>query len=185
MRLTRARIIVAILIIAVVAVIGIFVNATLLTPATIDHPSPPPSLAALRSNWGFDILLPTYMPKCLAFQKDGASIDQDSTTSNGQILDVRIVPITSPACASASGTSMVIGESPDIMSLTGDVTTITYGRMQFARVIRSTQGGGTETVLQWHCASVMCRITATTNNTITENVLARMADSFQMIGPSG
>ncbi len=79
----------------------------------------------------------------------------------------------------------VSSEAPYFKSLTGNVTTVTQGRMQFARVSESTSGGETRVTMQWRCASVMCRMTSTTGGVITENELARIADSFQIIKPAG
>ena len=57
--------------------------------------------------------------------------------------------------------------------------------MQFAQSIQTTATGQTNVTLQWHClVDVMCRINGTTDNLVTQDVLSRMADSFEIIKPA-
>ncbi len=184
MRLTRARIVAAVLIGGIVVVIAIMVNRFLLTPVVIDQPSAPPSVAAIRNQWEYNILLPTVTPSCLAYDANGASIRSDPVASNGQALRVTLAPLSTGTCSGASGSTLSIIEAPALESLAGDVSTVSQGRMQFARTAQPAPGGQTEVTLQWHCLNMMCRMTGTTSTVITESVLAQMADSFQVIGPS-
>jgi hypothetical protein len=183
LQLTRGRIVVAILFVAIVIVIAGLVNAFILTPATIKRPVAPASVAAIRDQWGYDILLPTFKPACLTYDENGADVRQDLTAGSGQVLQVTLGPVPSASCADASGSVVRITEALTLASLEGKVSTVSHGRMQFAQVTETTSGGRTDVTLQWHCLNIMCRMVGTTSAAISEDVLAQMADSFQVIEP--
>lgn len=181
LRLTRARVVSAILIIATVIAIAVLVNMLLLGTATITRPTAPPSVAAIRDEWGYNILLPTAMPNCLVYDESGTSIRSEPASNTGQALQITLVPQASAACADASGSIVRIVEAPLLSSLGGDVSTVSHGNMQFARVTRPATPGEAEITLQWHCKSIMCRMTGTTSTAVTEDLLTKMADSFEII----
>lgn len=172
------------LIVGLGIVTAIFVNAFVLAPATIDRPTAPSSVAAIRNQWDYTILLPTVIPKCLAYDAAGTSVIAYPIGSSEHALRITLTPVSSESCAGASGSTVRITEAPALESLGGMVTTVSPGRMQFARVAQPAPGGQIDVTLQWHCANIMCRLTGTTNHVITEAVLTQMADSFQIIKPS-
>lgn len=178
LRLTRARMFVAILIVAVVAVIGVLVNEFVLTSA-VTYSEAPPSIAAIENQWGYIILLPTYRPECLVYDPASVAISPDSDSSTGQSLKMALTAVKTDGCADAADSTVSIVEAPALTSLTGSVSTVSQGRMQFATVTRSV-AGRTELTFQWHCSEMMCRMSSTLNGTITETVLKMMADSFQV-----
>lgn len=167
----------------IVAVIAILVNTFLLTSAAIRRPSAPPSVNAIRNQWGYNILLPTYVPNCLAYVPGGASVKSNSSSASGLILQVSLSPAFISGCTVGSAPDVQIWEAPALESLTGNVSTVIQGRMQFARVERTMESGQTQITLQWHCMDVMCRLTGVTDDIVSGNVLAKMADSFQVIEP--
>ena len=179
MRLTRARIVVAILIVGVIAVIAIVVDQFVLSSAAVMNPEAPPSVAAIENQWGYIILLPTNKPDCLAYDPASVATTPDSESSTGKSLNLKLVATGTGTCASWAGSSVNIAEAPALASLTGNVSTDSQGRMQFARVSKSLPDG-TEVILQWHCAEMMCRISGTLNQTLTEDVLKNLANSFQV-----
>lgn len=167
----------------IVAGIAVLVNTFLLTSAAIRRPSAPPSVNAVRDQWGYNILLPTYLPDCLAYEPGGASIVSNSSSASGLALQISLSAVSGLSCTTASGSTVQIWEAPALESLTGNVSTVSQGRMQFARAAQMTDSGQQRVTLQWHCMDVMCRITGVTSDTVSETVLAKMADSFQVIAP--
>lgn len=178
--MTRARIAAAVMICGIVAVSAVLAYIFFLSPATIQHPLAPPPVAAARGLWDYDILLPTEIPPCLSYDAGNTGVVPDGAAINGVALLVTLRPNNTADCANAAGSIVRISEAPFFTSLSGNVSTISQGRMQFASVSKSTDGRKTELTLQWRCLSMMCRIDGTTSSIITMNELARMADSFQV-----
>ncbi len=180
MRLTRARVVALILIVGVIAVVAILLNQFVLASSVVTSPEAPPSIAAIENQWRYIILLPTYQPECLAYDPASVSTKYDSASSTGQSLRMTLVATNAAACTPANGSSIEIVEAPALASLTGDVTTVSQGRMQFAAVTSKTADGKTAMTLQWHCAEMMCRMSGKLDENVTETVLKKMADSFQV-----
>ncbi len=180
LRLTRARIVVAILIVGVVVVIAFLLNQFVLTSSAVTYPEAPPAIAAIEKQWGYIILLPTFKPDCLTYDPTSVATKYDSASSTGQSLQMSLTATDNATCAPANGSSVFIVEAPALSSLAGNVSTVSQGRMQFAETTTNAGGGGTEIVLQWHCSEMMCRMSGTLNESITETVLKKMADSFQV-----
>jgi hypothetical protein len=176
----RARIATAILVAGVLVVSAFLVYAFFLSPASIEHPAAPPAVTAARRLWDYDILLPTYVPTCVRYDSGGTGIVPDDAAINGVALQVTLTANDTAGCSAAGGSVIRISEAPSFESLTGNVSTVTHGRMQFAGVSQSTSDGRTVVTLQWRCLSMMCRVTGTTSVGVTQNDLARMADSFQI-----
>jgi hypothetical protein len=96
-----------------------------------------------------------------------------------------LIAANGTACREAVNADVVITQAPSLRSLHGDVTTITEGRMQFARIAQTAANGQDDVTLQWHCRiDIMCRLSGTTGSLITEDVLAKMANSFAIIRPT-
>ena len=184
LQLTRTRIVSGLLIIIIVITVAVLLNAFVLSAVKISTPIAPSSVDAVRNQWSYDILLPTLKPDCLEYSATGTGIEDDPSAANGISLQVRLTAAASAECADASGSTVVISEAPTFESLSGNVSTVIQGRMQFARIAKPAAGGQTEVTLQWHCLNIMCRMSGTTSNVITETVLTKMADSFHVIKPS-
>ncbi len=184
LQLTRARIVSGLLIIAIVIIVAVLLNMFVLSAAKISRPIAPSSVNAIRNQWSYDILLPTLKPNCLDYSANGTGIKDDPSAANGISLQVRLTAVASAECADASSSTIVISEAPTFESLSGSVSTVIQGRMQFARIAKPAAGGQSEVTLQWHCLNIMCRMRGTTSNAITETVLTKMADSFHVIKPS-
>ncbi len=185
MRLTRTRIVATLVAVGTIVVVAIILNAFIFTPATITRPEAPPSVNAVRDRWQYPILLPTVRPDCLAYDAAQTGIVSDDAASNGLALQATLVQTSQSGCPDSQETIIHIREAPFFSSLTGNVTTLTQGRMQFAHAVESTSDGKTRVTLQWRCASVMCRMSSTTGRVLTEDELVRMADSFQIVRPAG
>ncbi len=134
LRLTRARVVTTILIVGVVAVVAILLNHFVLTSSAVTYPEAPPSIAAIENQWGYIILLPTYKPECLAYDPASVSTKYDSSSSTGQSLRMTLAAKNTAACTAANGSSVEIVEAPALASLTGNVSTVSQGRMQFAAI---------------------------------------------------
>jgi len=185
-RLKRRRVVAfTIAIVGVIAIVVLLLTQFVLAEAPITRPSAPPSVEAIRSEWQSVILLPTFLPECLSYGANGASIRSDPGARGRNALDIQLVPVKSAACNAAQGSAVTITQAPALESLDGQVLTVSEGRMQFARLAQTVSSGQTKVTLQWHClVDVMCRISGTTGSLVTEDVLARMADSFEIIKPA-
>ncbi|HEX3723766.1 MAG TPA: hypothetical protein VHV31_13300 [Nitrolancea sp.] len=178
-------VIIALVVVVLIAVIAAFVAKVVLVQDQIVRPTAPPSVSAIRSSWSSVILLPTFVPVCLTYGANGTSIKDDPTARGGKALDIQLVSTGTAACNGAQRSDVTITQAPALESLSGEVRTLTDGRMQFARQTEAVGAGQTKVTLQWHClVNVMCRITGTTGDLITEDVLSRMADSFEIIKPA-
>jgi hypothetical protein len=141
-------------------------------------------VARLRADWQPAIVLPNFLPACLTYDPNGARIDLDPEARGGTSLVVGLIAADEATCRDAANANVVITQAPALRSLHGTVTTVTEGRMQFARVAQTTANGQNTVTLQWHCRiDIMCRLSGTTGSLITEDVLAKMANSFAMIRP--
>ena len=185
-RLKRRRVVtIALVVVGLVALVVLLLTQFVLAEAPIVRPTAPPSVAAIQSDWQSVILLPTFVPECLAYNPNGTSITLDPGARGGKALEIQLVPTNTAACSGAEGSSITITQAPALESLSGPVLTVSEGRMQFARLTRTDAAGRTEVTLQWHClVDVMCRVAGTTGNLVTEDVLSRMADSFEVIRPA-
>lgn len=185
-RLKRKKVVtIALVIVALIAVVVVVLTKFVLVQDQIVRPTAPSSVAAIRSNWPSVILLPTFLPVCLTYGANGTSIRVDPTARGGKALDIQLVSTDTAACSGAQGSDVTITQAPALESLSGEVLTLTEGRMQFARQTEAVGAGQMKVTLQWHClVNVMCRITGTTGDLITNDVLSRMADSFEIIKPA-
>ncbi|HVB65129.1 MAG TPA: hypothetical protein VNE17_10385 [Nitrolancea sp.] len=169
-------------VIGLIAIIALLLTQFVLKQDSIIRPTAPPSVAAIRSDWQSIILLPTFLPECLTYDPTATSIRSDPGARGGKALDVQLIAANTAACGGAVGSRVTITQAPALESLSGPVLTVSEGRMQFARLIQTSATGQTEVTLQWHClVDVMCRIKATTGSLVTEAVLSRVADSFEII----
>jgi hypothetical protein len=176
---------VALAIAGLIVVVVLLLTQFVLVESPITRPTAPPAVARVRANWQPAILLPNFVPACLTYDPNGARIDSDPSARGGQALVVGLISSNAASCADARNADVTITQAPALQSLHGEVTTIIEGRMQFARVARTTAGGQHEVTLQWHCRiDIMCNLSGTTGSLITEDVLAKMADSFALIRPS-
>jgi hypothetical protein len=176
---------IALAIAGLIVVVVLLLTQFVLVESPTDRPAAPPAVARLRTDWQQAILLPNFVPACLTYDPNGARIDLDPDARGGKSLVVGLIAANGTACREAVNADVVITQAPSLRSLHGDVTTITEGRMQFARVTRITEDGQDEVTLQWHCRiDIMCRVSGTTGSLITEGELAKMADSFAIIRPS-
>ncbi|HVX30757.1 MAG TPA: hypothetical protein VHA53_09780 [Nitrolancea sp.] len=174
-------VVVAGLIVLVIVLLTQFV----LAEAPIRRPVAPPAVAALRTEWQSPILLPNFLPACLTYDPLGARIDLEPDALGGKALVVGLIAPGTPTCRDAANANVVITQAPALQSLHGEVTTITEGRMQFARVARAGANGQNDVTLQWHCRiNIMCRLSGTIGSVITEDTLAKMANSFEIIRPA-
>jgi hypothetical protein len=184
--LKRRRVVtIALGVVGLIAIIALLLTQFVLKQDSIIRPTAPPSVAAIRSDWQSVILLPTFLPECLNYDPNGASIRPDPGARGGKALDVELVPASTAACSGAQSSRVTITQAPALESLSGPVLTVIEGRMQFARSTAAAAAGQTEVTLQWHClVDVMCRINGTTGSVVTEDVLSRMAESFEIIKPA-
>jgi len=185
-RLTRKKVVaIALAIAGLIVVVVLLLTQFVLVDSPIQRPTAPPAVARLRANWQPAIFLPNYLPACLAYDPNGAHIDLDPTASGGRSLVVGLISSDTAACRDAKNSDVVITQAPALQSLQGAVTTITEGRMQFARIASTTANGQTDVTLQWHCrVDIMCRLSGTTGSLVTEDVLAKVANSFEVIRSS-
>ena len=176
---------IALAIAGLIAVVVLLVTQFVLDEPPIQQPAAPPAVARLRADWQPAIFLPNYLPSCLSYDPNGARIDLNPTAGGGKILVVGLIANSEAGCRGADNSNVVIMQAPALQSLHGAVTTITEGRMQFARIARTTANGQNDVTLQWHCQiDVMCNLSGTTGPVITEDVLAKMANSFAIIRPA-
>jgi hypothetical protein len=185
-RLKRRRVVtIALVVVGLAAIVVVLLTQFVLVQDSIIRPTAPPSVAAIRSDWQSVILLPTFLPECLSYESNGASIRSDPGARGGKALDIQLVPANTAACSGAQGSDVTITQAPALESLSGPVLTVSEGRMQFALLKQAATAGSSDVTLQWHClVDVMCRLTGTTGNLVTEDVLSRMADSFEIIKPA-
>lgn len=168
-----------------VIIVVLFLTQFVLVEDTIKRPIAPPAVARLRADWQSAILLPNYLPACLDYDPNGARIDLDPSASGGKVLVINLIASDTPECHAARDANVTISQAPALQSLHGTVTTIIKGRMQFARIARPAAGGQSDVTLQWHCRiDIMCSLSGTTDSLITEDTLAKMANSFEIIRPA-
>jgi hypothetical protein len=176
---------VALAIAGLIVVVVLLLTQFVLVESPVPRPTAPPAVARLRADWQPAILLPDFVPMCLTYDPNGARIDQDPSALGGKALTVGLIASDTATCAAAQNADVTITQAPALQSLHGAVTTIIEGRMQFARLARTTAGGQNEVTLQWHCRiDIMCNLSGTTGSLITEDVLAKMANSFAIIRPT-
>lgn len=176
---------IALAVAGLIVVVVLLLTQFVLIESPIQRPTAPPVVARLRADWQPAILLPNFLPACLRYDPNGARIDLDPEASGGQSLVVGLIASDEAACRDAANADVVITQAPTLRSLYGTVTTITEGRMQFARIAQPTANGQHNVTLQWHCRiDIMCRISGTTGSLITEDMLAKMANSFAIIRPT-
>lgn len=182
-RLNRKKVVAIVLAIAsLIVVVVLLLTQYVLDESPIQRPTAPPAVARLRADWQPAILLPSFLPACLTYAPDGARIDLDPEARGGKSLVVGLIAADDTTCRDAANAGVVITQAPALHSLHGNVTTITEGRMQFARIAQSSANGQDDVTLQWHCRiNIMCRLSGTTGSLITEDVLAKMANSFAII----
>lgn len=185
-RLKRRRVVTIALVVAgLVAIVILLLTKFVLADTQITRPAAPPSVAAIRSDWQSVILLPTFVPECLNYDPNGTSINIDPGARGGKALVIRLAPVNTAGCSGAQDSNVTITQAPALESLSGPVLTVSEGRLQFARLTQTARAGRTEVTLQWHClVDVMCRLSGTTGNLVTEDVLSRMAESFEIIKPA-
>jgi hypothetical protein len=185
-RLRWKKVVAIILAVAgLIVVVVLLLTQFVLVESPILRPTAPPAVVRLRANWQPAILLPNFLPACLTYDPNGARIDLDPDASGGQSLVVGLIASNEAACRDAENANVVITQAPALRSLHGTVTTITEGRMQFARTAPTATNGQDDVTLQWHCRiDIMCRLSGTTGSLITEDVLAKMANSFAIIRPT-
>lgn len=165
------------------AVVVLLLTQFVLAQATVARPSAPPSVAMLRSSWPSDILLPTFVPSCFDYDSIGGSITPDPSARGGEVLNVKLAARDTAECRSASGANITITQAPALASLSGEVVTVSEGRLQFAQLTTALADGERQITLQWHCLSIMCRLTGSTGPHLSDDMLEQMAESFQVIKP--
>src|SRR5690348_5517231 len=144
-RLRRRKVVaIALAIAGLIVVIVLLLTQFVLVESPITRPTAPPAVARLRADWQPEILLPNYVPDCLTYDPNGARIDLDPSASGGHALVVSLISSDTATCAGARDSAVTITQAPALQSLHGAVTTIIEGRMQFARIARTTAGGQNE-----------------------------------------
>ncbi len=176
--LARALIVVATLLAFIIA--GVILIRDVLTPVAEPPPALPPSLAAIRTDWVYPILLPTKIPDCFTYAPDPGSIEEHAEARGGMALVVRFAASNSANCMEAGrDADLTLTEAPALDSLQGTVTTLSGNRGQYARLAVPDEHGRNRLILQWHCGNMMCRVGGNTSAVLSEQDLLTMAESVR------
>lgn len=168
-----------------VAVLGITVLVRwLLSSPEGPPPALPAALSTILKQWPDPILVPTLLPTCLAYAPGGASVVADDQASGARALRIALAPRSGAGCpAPAVSPDVVLTEAPALDSLTGAVSTVSFNRLQLARIAQPGAGDTSRVTLQWHCFDMMCRLTGTTSAALTESNLIDLATSVAIAIP--
>ncbi|CCF84126.1 hypothetical protein [Nitrolancea hollandica] len=178
--LARALIVVATLLALIIA--GVILIRDLIAPVAVPPPALPPSLAAIRTDWVYSILLPTTIPECFTYASNPGSIEKHAEARGGMALVVRFAPSGSANCRTTGhDADLTLTEAPALDSLQGTVTTLSGNRGQYARLTVPDERGRNRLILQWHCANIMCRLGGDTSAVLSEQDLLRMAESVRKV----
>jgi hypothetical protein len=175
----RRFISIVLLSIVLIAVIAVLVFRWVAAEDEPRLPRLPPQVTTVQSVWNAPIILPADLPTCLGYAPDSAAVVDDQDARGGRALRIHYDVGAEPSCTGFQTANLVLTEADALYSLQGEVTTLSYGRMQFARVA-SPDGRLT---LQWLRDSMMCRLSATLGGSMTEDLLLRIAESARVATP--
>ena len=167
------------LLVALVGGAAVVAGRTLLAGATA-VPVMPPEVAPAASGWSGPVELPVTLPACLRYAP-GAAVVPDSQAGSGWALTLRLVGNDTPGCAGWQDASVLVQESASLGSLTGEVTTVSANRMQFARTADAAGAAQSTVTLQWRCRDLMCRVSAALGGPLDEATLVQLAANFAQL----
>lgn len=178
--MARVLIVVATLIAFIIA--GAILIRDVLNPVVEPPPALPSSLAAIRTDWVYPILLPTMIPDCFSYAPNPGSVEEHAEARGGMALVVRFAQSNNANCReSGRDADLTLTEAPALDSLQGAVTTLSGNRGQYARLAVPDERGRNRLILQWHCGTMMCRVAGDTGMDLSEQDLLQMAESVRQV----
>jgi hypothetical protein len=168
-----------------VVIVSLIIAAVIFVPRLVSsppEPSPeiPSSVAEIRSQWANSIKLPTVIPKCYEYAPDGADVKQSPAARDRAVLMIRFSRSVATTCQGSTDADLVLGEAAALQSLIGDVTTVSDGRIQYARLAEALVDGRIRLTLQWYCEEMMCRLSGNLGDGgISEQEMLRMTESVR------
>lgn len=179
-----ARVLIGVAILTVLILASVTLIRDLLNPVVETPPTLPPSLAAIRTDWVYPILLPTTIPDCFSYAPKPGSVEEHAEARGGLALVLRFAASDSGTCRQSShDAGLTLTEAPALDSLQGDVTTLSGNRGHYARLAVPDENGRNRLILQWHCGVIMCRLAGNTGPGLTEQDLFQMAESVRRTAP--
>jgi hypothetical protein len=177
-----ARVFIVVVTLLAFIIAGIILIRDVLTPVAEPPPVLPPSLAAIKTDWVYSILLPTTIPDCFSYAPNGSRVEEHAEARGGMALVVRFAESNSSNCIEAGrDADLTLTEAPALDSLQGAVTTLSGNRGQYARLAVPDEQGRNRLILQWHCGMMMCRVGGDTSAVLSEQDLLKMAESVRRV----